>query len=89
MPDVTALLTARGIARSFGRHAALEATDLDVRGGEVLGLVGPNGAGKSTLVAILAGALAPDAGSVVHADPAPRVGWVPQRPAQYGRLTAR
>jgi ABC-2 type transport system ATP-binding protein len=89
MPDVTALLSARGIARSFGRHAALESTDLEVRGGEVLGLVGPNGAGKSTLVAILAGALSPDAGTVVHADPAPRVGWVPQRPAQYGRLTAR
>jgi ABC-2 type transport system ATP-binding protein len=89
MPDVTALLTARGIARSFGRQAALEPTDLEVRGGEVLGLVGPNGAGKSTLVSILAGALAPDAGAVVHAEPAPRVGWVPQRPAQYGRLTPR
>jgi len=89
MPDVTALLSARGIARSFGRHAALEPTDLEVRGGEVLGLVGPNGAGKSTLVSILAGALSPDAGTVVHAEPAPRVGWVPQRPAQYGRLTPR
>ena len=89
MADVTALLSARGIARSFGRHAALEPTSLEVRGGEVLGLVGPNGAGKSTLVSILAGALAPDAGTVVHAKPARRVGWVPQRPAQYGRLTPR
>jgi ABC-2 type transport system ATP-binding protein len=89
MPDVTALVSARGIARSFGRHAALEPTDLDVNGGEVLGLIGPNGAGKSTLVSILAGALAPDAGTVVLGDPRPRVGWVPQRPAQYGRLTPR
>jgi ABC-2 type transport system ATP-binding protein len=89
MPDVTALLSARGIARSFGRHAALEATSLDVNGGEVLGLVGPNGAGKSTLVSILAGALAPDAGTVVLGESQPRVGWVPQRPAQYGRLTPR
>jgi ABC-2 type transport system ATP-binding protein len=89
MPDVTALLSARGIARSFGRHAALEPTDLDVNGGEVLGLVGPNGAGKSTLVSILAGALAPDTGTVVLGEPRPRVGWVPQRPAQYGRLTPR
>lgn len=89
MPDVTALLSARGIARSFGRHAALERTDLEVRGGEVLGLVGPNGAGKSTLVSILAGALAPDAGTVVLGESRPRVGWVPQRPAQYGRLTPR
>ena len=89
MPDVTALLSAAGIARSFGRHAALERTDLEVRGGEVLGLVGPNGAGKSTLVSILAGALAPDAGTVVLGESRPRVGWVPQRPAQYGRLTPR
>lgn len=89
MPDVTVLLSARGIARSFGRHAALEPTDLDVNGGEVLGLVGPNGAGKSTLVSILAGALAPDTGTVVQGESRPRVGWVPQRPAQYGRLTPR
>jgi ABC-2 type transport system ATP-binding protein len=40
-------------------------------------------------VSILAGALAPDAGTVVLGDPRPRVGWVPQRPAQYGRLTPR
>jgi len=89
MPDVTALLSARGVARSFGRHAALEPMSLDVRGGEVLGLVGPNGAGKSTLVSILAGALTPDSGDVVLGEPRPRVGWVPQRPAQYGRLTPR
>ena len=89
MPDVTALLSARGIARSFGRHAALEPMSLDVRGGEVLGLIGPNGAGKSTLVSILAGALTPDSGDVVLGESRPRVGWVPQRPAQYGRLTPR
>jgi ABC-2 type transport system ATP-binding protein len=62
---------------------------LDVRGGEILALIGPNGAGKSTLLSILAGALGPDEGNVVAPEPAPRVGWVPQRPAQYARLTAR
>jgi ABC-2 type transport system ATP-binding protein len=62
---------------------------LDVRGGEILALIGPNGAGKSTLLSILAGALDPDEGDVVAPEPAPRVGWVPQRPAQYARLTAR
>ena len=86
---MSALLEARGICRSYGRHAALAPTDLDVRAGEVLALVGPNGAGKSTLLSVLAGALSPDRGSVVAAPGARRVGWVPQRPAQYGRLTPR
>jgi ABC-2 type transport system ATP-binding protein len=77
------------VCRTYGRHAALSPTDLDVHGGELVALVGPNGAGKSTLVAILAGALAPDDGDVVLGEPRPRVGWVPQQPAQYGRLTPR
>jgi ABC-2 type transport system ATP-binding protein len=89
MNVTTSLLEARGVCRSYGRHAALAPTDLDVRGGEVLALVGPNGAGKSTLLSILAGALTPDRGSVAVGPGAARVGWVPQRPAQYGRLTPR
>jgi ABC-2 type transport system ATP-binding protein len=83
-----ALLHARGVARRFGARTALEPTDLDVRGGERLALVGPNGAGKSTLLSMLAGALEPSEGSVERVDGV-RVGWVPQRPALYDRLTAR
>jgi ABC-2 type transport system ATP-binding protein len=80
------LLTARGVSRAFGRRVALRPTDLTLVEGEVVALVGPNGAGKSTLLAILAGALAPTAGSVErHA----AVGWVPQRSAHYARLTSR
>jgi ABC-2 type transport system ATP-binding protein len=82
------LLCARGLARRFGTQTALEPTDLDVRGGETLALIGPNGAGKSTLLAMLAGALEPSDGRVERAD-AVNVGWVPQRPALYDRLTAR
>jgi ABC-2 type transport system ATP-binding protein len=83
-----ALLAARGVARRFGDHVALHPTDLDVRPGEALALVGPNGAGKSTLLAILAGALEPSDGTVER-DDGVRAGWMPQRPAHYGRLSAR
>ena len=82
---MTALLAARGVARSFGGRVALEPTDVTLAPGEVVALVGPNGAGKSTLLAILAGSLEPTAGTVERPD---RVGWVPQRAAHYGRLTA-
>ena len=80
------LLRALRVARRFGDVEALAATDFELAPGETVALVGPNGAGKSTLLAILAGALEPTEGSVeTHA----RLGWVPQRPAQYARLSPR
>jgi ABC-2 type transport system ATP-binding protein len=82
------LLAARGAARRFGHTSALEPVDLEVWDGEAVALVGPNGAGKSTLLALLAGALEPSAGTIERRK-AVRVGWAPQRPAQYGRLSAR
>jgi ABC-type multidrug transport system ATPase subunit len=79
------LLSARGVARRFGSRTALLPTDVTLAEGEVVALVGPNGAGKSTLLSILAGALEPSEGVVERPE---RVGWVPQRAAHYGRLTA-
>ena len=87
--DGGVLLAARGVSRRYGSQVALAETTLDVRRGEAVALVGPNGAGKSTLLAILAGALATTEGAVVASHPGLRVGWVPQRPAQYDRLSAR
>jgi ABC-2 type transport system ATP-binding protein len=80
------LLAVRGVTRRFGGHVALHPTDLDVRPGEALALVGPNGAGKSTLLAILAGAVEPNEGTVERTEGV-RSGWMPQRPAHYGRLS--
>jgi ABC-2 type transport system ATP-binding protein len=84
---VSVLIAARGVGRRFGSHVALRPLDLDIRAGELMAVIGPNGAGKSTLVAILAGALDASEGRVETPAPALRVGWVPQRPSFYGRLT--
>ena len=54
----------RGIRKAFAATIALDGVDLAVAPGEICGLVGQNGAGKSTLMAILAGALTPDGGSM-------------------------
>jgi ABC-2 type transport system ATP-binding protein len=80
------LLRAVGVARRFGEIDALAPTDLELVPGRTVALVGPNGAGKSTLLAILAGALEPSVGTV---EARARVGWVPQRPAHYARLSPR
>jgi len=62
-----------------------------VHPGDALALIGPNGAGKSTLLSILAGALDPSDGSVAASvnHRGPKVGWVPQKPAHYQRLSPR
>jgi rhamnose transport system ATP-binding protein len=59
-----AMLSVRGLSKSFGGVRALADVSLDVERAEVLALVGENGAGKSTLIRILSGAHAPDAGTL-------------------------
>jgi len=58
------LVRVRGIAKSFGGVAALKGVDLEVRRGQVHGLVGANGAGKSTLIKLLAGVETADSGTI-------------------------
>jgi ABC-2 type transport system ATP-binding protein len=79
------ILAAAGLVKRFGAREALRGVSVSAARGEIVAVVGPNGAGKTTLLSILAGLERPDAGSVGRA---PReVGWVPQRPALYGKLT--
>jgi ABC-2 type transport system ATP-binding protein len=55
----------RALRKSFGRTAALDGLDLEVRAGEVHAFLGPNGAGKTTTIRILLGLLRKDAGQAV------------------------
>jgi ABC-type sugar transport system ATPase subunit len=63
-PEEPPFLRIRGLCKQFGSIQALRNVDLDVRRGEVLGLLGDNGAGKSTLIKNISGVYAPDAGTV-------------------------
>ena len=62
--DADILLSARGLAKSFRGLRALSGVDVDVRRGEILGLVGPNGSGKSTFINLVSGHFAPTAGTI-------------------------
>lgn len=58
------VLEGKELSRRFGGLVAVDAVDLEVRSGEVLGLFGPNGAGKTTLFHLLSGSLRPSSGRV-------------------------
>ncbi|MGG5260104.1 ABC-F family ATP-binding cassette domain-containing protein [Phycicoccus avicenniae] len=75
---MSADLVAKGLAGGYAHRTLFESLDLTVAPGDVVGVVGANGAGKSTLLRILAGDLAPLAGSVSAAPADAFVGWLPQ-----------
>ncbi|MDP3821645.1 MAG: branched-chain amino acid ABC transporter ATP-binding protein/permease [Burkholderiales bacterium] len=59
------LLRVRGLQKSFKGVRALAGVDVDVRRGEILGLLGPNGSGKSTFINVVSGHYLPTAGEIV------------------------
>lgn len=59
------ILVVRGVSKSFSGVQALSTVELEVRRGEILGLVGPNGSGKSTLINVVSGHYRLDSGSVL------------------------
>jgi iron complex transport system ATP-binding protein len=64
MGDVKRLLETRDIAAGYGDTRILSDVSVDVNQGDIVGIIGPNGAGKTTLLRVMAGTLAPSAGSV-------------------------
>ena len=58
-------LVARDVGKHFGGVVALDQVSLDLKAGEVHGLIGPNGSGKTTLLNLLCGYYRPDAGDIV------------------------
>jgi ABC-2 type transport system ATP-binding protein len=94
--DQAPAVSLRGIGKAFGPTVALNEITLDVRRGEMSGLIGPDGAGKTTLIRVMCGLLRPDRGEVRIAgrDPvrehraiAERVGYFSQRFSLYGDLS--
>ena len=83
--EPTTTLVARSLTKRFGARTALSGVSFELLPGELVAIIGPNGAGKTTLLSILAGILTATEGEVTRA---PReVGWVPQQPALYSKLS--
>jgi ABC-type multidrug transport system ATPase subunit len=85
------VLRAAGVEKTYDSRLpftrsveVLAGADLELRAGEIVGVVGENGSGKSTLMQVLVGALEADAGTVERSG---GVGWCPQEPLLYDRLT--
>jgi drug efflux transport system ATP-binding protein len=92
------LLETRDLARTFGPLRAVDGLNLEVRAGEMVGLVGPDGAGKTTAIRLLVGALQPSGGLIRIAGyelPSQvekaheQMGYLAQRFSLYGDLTVR
>jgi Cu-processing system ATP-binding protein len=88
-----------GVTKRYGTMHAVDALSLDVREGEVLGLLGHNGAGKTTSMKMILGVTAPTAGDVRVFGESPlgrkahelrrRVGYLPESVSFYGQMTGR
>src|SRR3990172_8894726 len=91
-----AMFRAAQLTKRYGDVTAVDAVDLEVRPGEVFGLLGSNGAGKTTMMKVFMTLLRPDGGGafvdgldVTRDSLAVRslLGYVPEHPALYEKLT--
>jgi len=84
------------LSKKYGKFTAVDAIDMEIRRGELFGFLGPNGAGKTTTMRMIAGILQPTSGKIeiagddIAADPIrakSRLGFIPDRPYVYDKLT--
>lgn len=95
-PDLT--LSAQQLKRSFGNQTVIHDVSLQLKRGEVLGLLGHNGAGKSTTMQMLTGCLTPDSGTIKvcgidmlrqPSQAKAHLGYLPETPPLYREMTVR
>ncbi len=97
---MTAVLSVRGITKSFKQRRVVDGVTFDVSPGQIVGLLGPNGAGKTTSFYMVVGLVSPDDGDIVLGDTSishmpmfqrARVGlsYLPQEASIFRRLTVR
>jgi ABC-2 type transport system ATP-binding protein len=77
-------LVAEELTKQYGSRRALGGVSFSAARGELVAVIGPNGAGKTTLLSMLAGLQPPTSGSVRATG---AIGWVPQHPAVYSKLS--
>jgi ABC-2 type transport system ATP-binding protein len=84
------------LTKRYGKFTAVDGIDLEIRGGELFGFLGPNGAGKTTTMRMIAGILQPTSGRIEIAGDdlatnplkaKSRLGFIPDRPFVYDKLT--
>lgn len=79
------MIKLNGLTKSFGIIRAVDNVTIEVKKGDILGLVGPDGAGKTTLIRMMCRLMVPDKGTVSIGDQ--RLSYMPQKFSLYGDLT--
>lgn len=90
------IIEIKGLTKKFGSFTAVENLSIEIKKGEIFGLLGENGAGKTTLIRVLCGVLKPTHGTIyvnkfdikTHATEIKRkIGYLPEEPNMYERMT--